>query len=190
MLSKVIWWVKLFVAIVLILTAMVIMVQADETVPFENLHIKQALPDYCYDMPRPLYEKWCDMQNRGAYRQAERLADIARARNPLKETYTQENEYKARVAQTQKEKVSPNSASMTGNQDTTYKGKGIQNVYQSGQAAGGPVVVLNPYAPRPAVILFAADGTPYVADPDKTLDRRGVQQMLDRYMARQIDCDF
>jgi hypothetical protein len=153
-------------------------VTADETVPFENLHVKQALPDYCYAMPRPLYEKWCDMQNRGAYRQAERLADVARARHPLRETYIQENNYKSRVTQTQHEKVSPTSASMSGTQDTDYRGGNVQKVYQSGQTSGGPVVVLNPYADRPAVVLWNDSGCPYVADPDKTVTYEQAQEML------------
>lgn len=181
MLPKIIWWIKLFVALILILTALTIVVTADETVPFENLHIKQALPEYCYDMPRPLYEKWCDMQNRGSYRQAERLADVARARHPLRETYTQENGYKSNVKQTQSETVSPTKASMAGNQDTTYAGKNIQNVYQSGQAFGGSAVILNPYADRPAIVRLTDDAVAYVADPDKTLSHEQKCEMLREY---------
>ncbi len=162
----------------------------DETVPFENLHIKQALPDYCYDMPRPLFEKWCDLQNRGAYRQAERLADASRARHPLRETYVQENNYKARVTQKQQESVSPNKASMSGTQDTDYRGNNVQRVYQSGEVSGGPVVVLNPYAPRPAAVLFKEDGTPYVADPDRTLLAWQAKRLLNEYLRSEEDWRF
>lgn len=163
---------------------------AQETLPFENLHIKQALPDYCYAMPRPMYERWCAAQNTRAVQESQRLADLARQRNPWRETYVQDNKYVASVRQQQSESVSPTKASMKGTQDTTYQGSNVQKVYRSGEVSGGPVVVLNPYAPRPAAVLFKDDGTAYVADPDRTLLAWQARRMLNEYLGQEADREF
>lgn len=148
------------------------------TVPFEDLNILSPLPDYCYAMPRPLYEKWCDMQNKGAYRQAERLADAARMRFPARETYVQDQDYSADVQQVQSESVGPTEANFAGNERTEYRGRNVQNVFQTGQSAGGPVVLLNPYTARPATVLYDETGVAYVADPDKTLTPEEAAELL------------
>lgn len=178
MVTKIVWWTKLFVAIVLILTAIAIMANADEKLPFENLHVKQTLPEYCYAMPRPMFERWCIAQNNRAYQESQRLVDVARKRNPWRETYVQDQHYKARVTQKQSETVSPTKASMSGSQDTNYQGNNVQKVYRSNEVSGGPVVVLNPYADRPAIVLYN-DGKAYVADPDKTLTDEEAARLLD-----------
>lgn len=184
---------KLFKIILLtlcVLGGLACMAYSQEKLPFENLHIKQALPDYCYAMPRPMYERWCAAQNTRAVQESQRLADLARQRNPWRETYVQDNEYTARVSQKQREKVSPTSASMSGTQDTKYQGKNVQNVYRSGEVSGGPVVVLNPYAPRQAAVLFKEDGTPYVADPDRTMLAWQAKRLLNEYLRSEEDWRF
>lgn len=169
---------KIILLVLCILGGLVCLAYSQETLPFENLHVKQALPEYCYAMPRPMFEKWCVAQNNRAYQEAQRLADVARKRNPWRETYVQDQKYKARVVQKQSETVSPTKASMAGSQDTDYQGNNVQKVYRSGEVSGGPVVVLNPYADRPAIVLYREDGTAYVADPDKTLTEEEAQALL------------
>ena len=155
---------------------------AQETVPFENLHIFQAFPDYVYAMPRPFFEKWVVMQNEGAYEQANRLSDAFKQRNPYRETYVQTNAYKALVQQSQHETVSENSAAMTANQETDYSGKNTQSYYRQESYGGGPVVVINPYCDRPAKVIIKSDGTVYVADPDKTLKPGQAEKLIEKEM--------
>lgn len=169
---------KIILLVLCILGGLACMAFSQETLPFENLHVKQALPEYCYAMPRPMFEKWCVAQNNRAYQEAQRLVDVARKRSPWRETYVQDQNYKARVTQKQNETVSPTKASMAGSQDTDYRGNNVQKVYRSGEVSGGPVVVLNPYADRPAIVLYKEDGTAYVADPDQTLTEEEAQALL------------
>ena len=154
---------------------------ADEIiVPFEDMHCMSPLPDYVYAMPRRVYEKWVVLQNQGAVRNAQRVADAWNQRNPYKETYVQSSKYKARVTQTQSEHVTRNSASMQGKQDTDYDGKDIQMNYRSALHTGGPVLVLNPYTDRPAKVIVKDDGTIYVADPDKTLKPGEAEALIEK----------
>jgi hypothetical protein len=119
-----------------------------QTIPFENLHILQELPAYVQRMPDDVYVKWCQLQNAGALREAQRRADDYQARHPLIDTYVQDSEYTTQVDQSQHEEVCPTSADFTGKQSTKYSGKNRQFTYRNQRWGGGPVVVLNPYARR------------------------------------------
>ena len=136
--------------------------------PFEDLNVHDELPDYVYSMPRQVYIKWCKMQNKGAYREAQRMADDFSIRHPLIDTYVQDSDYTATVEQEQHEKVTPNSADLTGRQATKYQGQNKQFTYRDKRWGGGPVVLLNPYAARPAKVIFQR-GIAFIADPDGQL---------------------
>lgn len=138
--------------------------------PYEELNIYDELPDYVYAMSRPMYIKWAKAQNKGAYREAERLADRYRARNPVNPIYVQSNDYKSSVTQIQNESVTPNTANFAGTSDTNYRGNSVQRAYVPQQWQGGPVVLINPYMPRPPRLLYSDQGHPLIADPDRTLD--------------------
>jgi hypothetical protein len=165
----------------LVMLVMPVVAQETETtrvVPFEDMHIMSPLPDYVYAMPRPLFEKWCVLQNAGALRKAQRLQDVYLQRNPYRESYVQTADYKAGVTQSQVETSSPDKATFSGSQDTEYSGKNFQQSYREYNYAGGPVVVLNPYASRPAKVIYGEEGS-YVADPDKTLTKAQAQKLLE-----------
>jgi hypothetical protein len=138
-------------------------------IPFEDLKVFDEFPDYVYAMPHAVYVKWVELQNAGAYRKAERMADAWRERNPFRETYIQDSKYTAKVQQSQNESFSPTSATMAGKQDTQYEGRNAQRAFKESGYGGGPVLVLNPYVDRPAKVIINDDGVAYVADPDKTI---------------------
>jgi len=138
----------------------------DVVVPFENLNVYDELPDYVYSMPRKTYEAWAKLQNAGAYRQAERLADAHRERNPARETFIQTYDYRALVNQSQRESVSSCNAGFNGAQDTFYSGRNVQMSYQLEPWGGGPVHILNPYCNRPAKVITDAEGVKHLVDPD------------------------
>jgi len=161
------------------------------TVPFEDLKVFDEYPDYVYAMPRKVFEKWVGLQNEGAARKAQRLADAWRERNPFRETYVQDTKYKAHVKQSQSERVSETTAKMNGVQDTAYEGTNVQKAYRSNDGyAGGPVLVLNPYVSRPAKIIINDDGVAYVADPDRTLLDWQARRMLNQYLSDEETLNF
>lgn len=137
--------------------------------PFENLGPYDELPDYVYSMPRAVYQKWVKMQNAGAYRQAQRMADDFAARHPLIDTYVQDSDYVTTVDQEQHEEVDHNSADFSGRQSTRYAGQNKQRTYRDQRWGGGPVLLLNPYTPRPPKVIFK-DGLAFVADPDEQIE--------------------
>lgn len=149
------------------------------TLPFEDLQIYDELPDYVYSMPRAVYVKWAKMQNAGAYRKAQRMADAFVARNPLNTTYVQDSDYTANVTQEQHEEVSPTTADFSGRQSTRYNGKNRQFTFQDRRYGGGPVLLLNPYMPSPPKVIFLDDGTPVIADPDNQVrTKRQAKKLL------------
>lgn len=134
-------------------------------VPFEEILPFDELPDSCYAMPRKVYMKWAKLQNKGAYRQAQRMADAFSARNPYVDTYVQTSDYSAGIDQEQHEKVTPKTADFSGTQKTNYSGRNAQYTFRRDRWAGGPVNLLNPYSKRPPKVMFGKTGM-YLADPD------------------------
>lgn len=118
-------------------------IQAEE-IPFENLQIHDPLPDYVYFLDRNVYIQWVKLQNQGAYTQAKELASKNQER-----TYVWDDTIKrGRYLQ--------------------YEGKFISSAYMNQMYGGGPVILINPYVPRPAKVL-KYKGMPYLVDPDHTI---------------------
>ena len=138
--------------------------------PFEDLNIYDELPDYVYSMPKAVYQKWAKMQNKGAYREAQRNADAYRRRNPINPVYVQTNGYDSRVTQQQHEEVSPTTADFSGTNNTKYDGRSAQRAFIPDQWAGGPVVLINPYVDRQPKMIYLPNGQGVLADPDHVLD--------------------
>lgn len=134
-------------------------------VAFEDILLFDELPDYCYSMPRKMYIKWAKLQNKGCYRQAQRMADAFAAQNPYVDTYVQTSDYTSGVDQQQHEKVTPKTADFSGNQQTSYSGRNAQLTFRRDRWAGGPVTLLNPYSKRPPKVMFGQTGM-YIANPD------------------------
>ena len=152
-----------------------------QKIPYEDLNIYDELPDYVYSMPKAVYQKWCKLQNKGAYREAERRADAFRKRNPVNPVYVQTNGYDSRVTQQQSEQVTPNTADFSGTNNTSYDGRSVQRAFVPDQWAGGPVILLNPYYPRPPKMIYMPNGQGILADPDHVLN---TQAKLDAYLKK------
>ncbi|MGB0600477.1 MAG: hypothetical protein ACPGLY_27690, partial [Rubripirellula sp.] len=149
--------------------------------PFEDLNVFDELPDYVYSMPKPVYRKWAKLQNKGAYREAQRKADAYRKRNPVNPVYVQSNDYDSRVTQTQHEEVTPNTADFSGTNNTKYNGRSTQRAFVPDQWAGGPVHLINPYVDRPPKMIHMPNGQAVLADPDHVLN---TQEKLDAFLKK------
>ncbi len=114
--------------------------------PFENLGIYDALPDYTKSMSDVMFMKWAKAQNAMAYKKAQQRADEWAARNPALDTYIQDNNYNSTSTLDQTEGETSSGAEVSATSGTKYNGRSVQRTYRDrNRWGGGPVLVINPY---------------------------------------------
>lgn len=157
-----------FIVMLFLLFGTCAMAQENPAQPigYEGLTVYESLPQYVYLMERPVYVKWAKLQNKGAYREAQRLADDWQIRNPSIDVYVQTYDTETRTTQGQNETVSPNGAQFGGQNQTNIQGKNVQQVFRPDGWGGGPVTLINPFADRPPRLVRTGPNNYKVLDPD------------------------
>ena len=126
-------------------------VSANEPVmlAFEAINIFDALPEYTFQMPDALFQKWAKAHNNAAYRHAQQNAEDWVIRNPAMDVFVQDNDYDSSSTLNQSESANSNGATVDAASSTKYNGTSVQRTYRDrNRWGGGPVVIINPYTRR------------------------------------------
>jgi hypothetical protein len=113
--------------------------------PFEEIGLFDPIPKWVLDMGPEFRIKWAKAHNETAVLKAQQRADAYRARNPVRETYVQNQEYNSSSSLDQNANNGYYNSQINAETQTTYRGRSSQTTYREDQWGGGVVVILNPY---------------------------------------------
>jgi len=170
--------------LLLCLTAPCFAQESEKVYTHEELRLLDPLPDHVYSMPRAKYIEWGKLHNDGAYLAAAEAAKAFRDKIPYNPTYVstttgsvdtavitdRDNHYNVCGTMSMRDYLARTYYASS----TTFRSFEDRNSW-----GGGPVIVINPFAKRPAKVM-EYNGRRYLADPDDTIkDKEAAKKFLE-----------